>query len=538
MADNISYNESKIDDDTVLVTSAANKQDIESRYDSILSSALDNYNTKKPEMYSVYPADETSSTSITIDYIDQLAVGLNSTISNLRTANSLILRNVVSDSLLGRAYESIVANINTKYRLNYPETYKDKTTDEQWDDVKYLINSFNLDINIESLIRDSISIAYLEGNYPMYLRIKDNGAVIDHYPLAICYPSDYRINGENALEFNIDNLKSKLRKTYTKNRKNKAVYFENIQKEIKANYPSEVVKAYNDGEKLTRLDTKYSGCLKVNAMGRKFGVSPFFRCLKPLIVLSNIETADVAASKSRSKKIIFQKLRKELMGEHYDKKGLAEQALAHESAAQAIKTNFCLYTAPAFVESLEYVTDEANDQESSALLKVYTSKLMTALGIGFVDSEISTVTVANISINQMLRTINSISKQLERVLHKFYQDVLEANGFDPQLAPYIDIADSEEMEASLKKDIASFVYTTLNGSLETAYEYMGLDFNEEKRRRQSENDDGLTEVFYPRATSNTTAGNNIGDTSKSAGRPADSEDTEKQANDKARNDAK
>jgi len=538
LADNISYNESKIDDDTVLVTSAANKQDIESRYDSILSSALDNYNTKKPEMYSVYPADETSSTSITIDYIDQLAVGLNSTISNLRTANSLILRNVVSDSLLGRAYESIVANINTKYRLNYPETYKDKTTDEQWDDVKYLINSFNLDINIESLIRDSISIAYLEGNYPMYLRIKDNGAVIDHYPLAICYPSDYRINGENALEFNIDNLKSKLRKTYTKNRKNKAVYFENIQKEIKANYPSEVVKAYNDGEKLTRLDTKYSGCLKVNAMGRKFGVSPFFRCLKPLIVLSNIETADVAASKSRSKKIIFQKLRKELMGEHYDKKGLAEQALAHESAAQAIKTNFCLYTAPAFVESLEYVTDEANDQESSALLKVYTSKLMTALGIGFVDSEISTVTVANISINQMLRTINSISKQLERVLHKFYQDVLEANGFDPQLAPYIDIADSEEMEASLKKDIASFVYTTLNGSLETAYEYMGLDFNEEKRRRQSENDDGLTEVFYPRATSNTTAGNNIGDTSKSAGRPADSEDTEKQANDKARNDAK
>ena len=533
MADNILYNASMVDDDTVLVTSTANKRDIESRYDSILSAALDNYNTKKPEMYSVYPTDETSSTAITIDYVDQLAVGLNSTISNLRTANSLILRNVISDSLLGRAYESIVANINTKYRLNYPEPYKDKTTDEQWNDVKYLIDSFNSDINIESLIRDSISIAYLEGNYPMYLRIKDNGAVIDYYPLTICYPSDYRVNGENALEFNIDNLKAKLRKTYTKNRKNKAVYFENIQKEIKANYPSEVVKAYNDGEKLVRLDTKYSGCLKVNAMGRKFGVSPFFRCLKPLIVLSNIETADVAASKSRSKKIIFQKLRKELMGTNFDKKALAEQALAHESAAQAIKTNFCLYTAPAFVESLEYVTDKANDQESSALLKVYTSKLMTALGIGFVDSEISTVTVANISINQMLRTINAISQQLERVLHKFYQDVLEANGLDPQLAPYIDIADSEEMETGLKKDIASFVYSTLNGSLETAYEYMGLDFNEEKRRRQSENDDGLTDVFYPRATSNTTAGND-----NTPGRPADSKDVEKQANDKARNDAK
>jgi len=541
----VSYNTSKIDDDTVLVTTAADKKDIESKYTQILESALDNYNAKKPEQYSVFPTDTTSSTSLTVDYVDQLSVGLNSSIDNLRTANALILRNVIEDSLLGRAYESIVSNINTNYRLNYGESYNSKTTEDQWKDIKYLINSFNKDIDIEKLIRDSISIAYLEGNYPLYLRLKDNGAVIDHYPLNIAYPSEYEVNGEAVLEFSIDNLKSRLRKTYQKTRKNKAVYFENIQKEIKSNYPSEVVKAYNDGEKVVRLDNGFSGCLKVNSVGRRFGVSPFFRCLKPLIVLNNIEFADVAASKSRSKKIIFQKLRKELMGEHFDKKGLAEQALAHQSAVTAIKTNFCLYTAPPFVESLEYVTDKSNDQESATLLKAYTSKLMTALGIGFVDSEISTVTVADISINQMLRTINSISEQLEKVLHKFYRAVLTENGFDPELAPEISITDSEEMEASLRKDMASFVYTTLNGSLETAYEYVGLDFEEEKRRRQSENDEGITDVFYPRATSNTTAGpdgsdndSDSGNNKKTVGRPADSKNKEKQAKDKARNKAK
>jgi len=371
----------------------------------------------------------------------------------------------------------------------------------------------------------------------MYLRLKDNGAIIDHYPLNIAYPSDYRVNTERVVEFSIDNLKTRLRKTYQKTRKNKAVYFDTIQNEIKANYPTEVVKAYNDGEKVVRLDTKYSGCLKVNAMGRKFGISPFFRCLKPIIVLNNIESADVTSSKSRSKRIIFQKLRKELMGTDGTRKGLAEQALAHEQAATAVKTNLCLYTAPPFVESLEYITDKTDTKESASLLKVYTSKLMTALGIGFVDSEISTVTVADISIDQMLRTINSISEQLEKIMYKYYRVVLEANKLDPELAPVLKIVDSEALDASLKKDMATFVYSTLNGSLQTAFDYIGLDMEEEKRRREQENTDGIEDIFTPRVTAFTNSGNSDDEEDKTNGRPANSKNKEKQAKDKARNKA-
>ena len=278
-------------------------------------------------------------------------------------------------------------------------------------------------------------------------------------------------------------------------------------------------------------------------MGRRFGVSPFFRCLKPLIVLNNIEAADVATSKSRSKKIIFQKLRKELMGTNGDKKGLAEQALAHESAATALKTNLCLYTAPPFVEDLQFITDKTTGAESATLLKAYTSKLMTALGIGFADSEISTVTVASISIDQMLRTINSITQQLERILYKFYQRVLEANKFDPELAPEIKILNSEVMDFQLKRDMAAFVYNTLNGSLETALDYVGLDIEEEQRRREAENNDGLEEIFTPRINSYTVPAGKATTTTdnetktKKTGRPANSKNKEKQAKDKARQDA-
>ena len=528
------YNATKVDNDTVVVTSIAESDYIEKRTDEILKSALKDLDySKRPEQYSVFPSDETTSQSLTLAQIDNLAQGINSNIENLRIANALILQNATSDSLLGRAYESIVSNIDTRYRLNYTPAHGKEIGDKELEEVKIRIETFNDDVMLEDLAREAISLTWLEGNYPMYRRQKDGRNIVDHYPLNIAYPSEYRINRESVVEFSVDNLKERLKKTYQKDRKKKAVYFDDILKEIEANYPAEVIKAYKDKEKVVRLDVNNSACIKVNSMGRRFGVSPAFKCLRPLIVLNNIEAADVAASKSRSKKIIFQKLRKELMGEKFDKRGLAEQQLAHESAVSAIRTNFALYTAPPFVENLEYITDKSTDRESAELLKAYTSKLMTSLGIGFVDSETSTVTVASISIDQMLRTINSISEQFERVIYKFYRAVLEENNIDPDFAPRIQICDSQEMEASMRKDIASFVYTTLNGSLETAYDYIGLDFNEEKRRRQNENDDGITDIFFPRKTSNT-VGN---DDNHGAGRPSDSDDKEKQAKDKERNKA-
>ncbi|MEG1563305.1 MAG: hypothetical protein RR365_06215 [Bacteroides sp.] len=527
------YEATKVDENSVLVTSVADTEYIERHTNEILRAALDRYSDKKkPDQYSVFPSDATSNNNMTLDKIDELSVGINSNLQNLRIANAFILQSVASDSLLGRAYEAITSNIDTNYRLNYVPLHGKEMNSSQLEEVKDIIDTFNDDVILDELVREAISTTWLEGNYVMTRRESNGRNIIDHYPLNIAYPSEYRINRESVIEFSIDELKTRLKKTYQKDKKKKALYFEDMLKEIEANYPKEVSKAYKDGEKLVKLDMKNSACLKINSMGRRFGLSPAFKCLRPLIVIKNIETADVAASKTRSKKIIFQKLRVELMGEKGNQKGLAEQETAHSSAVNALKTNFVLYTAPPFVESLEYVTDKSTEGESADLLKAYTSKFMTALGIGFIDSETSTVTVASISIDQLLRTINAISEQFEKAMYRFYRTILEENNLDPDFAPKLKVCDSQEMEVSLRKDIASFIYTMLNGSLETAYDYIGLDFEEEKRRRQKENDESVEEIFFPRNTAYTSNGADEG----KPGRPSSSGDIEKQKADKKRNE--
>ena len=510
----VEYAASKIDDDTTLITSA---EDIEAKSAQIIAAALNDYPTNGQS--SVHLTDNTSSQTLTIDYIDTLANGLNSSLDNVLTANALILQRILSDGLFGGAYEAVVSNINTNYKLIWGGHGDDEDFDEEsLQPVKQAIAQFNEMVDLRSIIRPAIAGTYAEGSYPMYLRLGKNvKPVIDHYPLTVCYPSDYRYQGKYVLEFNVNNLKSRLQKTYKKNKKRKAIYFEDVKKEIQANYPGEVYKAYTDGEQYVRLDPRYTGCVKYNDMGRKFGVSPLFKCLKPLIVLENIETADVSDSKARSKKIIHQLLRKELMGPDGTRKGLGEVAHAHQQAAQALKTSFCLYTSAPWVESLSYVQAKTNNEDSINQQKLYTQKLLAALGIGFTDLGAS-VGAGNISIQQLLKKINAISEDLEDVIYHFYQTYLEDNGLDPRLAPKIRIIDAEELEFSLRKELASFLYSTLNLSMSTALDVLGFDAEEERAKRQRENDDGYDGVFYARKEDASAEANPVG---RPAGKTAD-----------------
>lgn len=482
----------------------------------------------KSKMYSVHPNDEAGAAEITLEQIDTLADGINSNLNNLLEANKIILRSVVADNILGRAHECIISNVNTEYDLVFNTDVEDEDYDEEKaKTATKIIKKFNEIIDLNSLIRDAVDLAWLEGNYVLCLRTNDDGgAIVDHYPLSIAYPSDYKINGNPVIEFDVNILKDRLSKTYKRTKKRKAIYFENIKKEIQENFPPAVYDAFTANEQYARLDANYTGCIKVGNNGRKFGVSPFFRCLKPLVVLSNIEAADVSSSKTRSKKIIFQKLRKELMGSEGLKKGFAEQAHAHQQAAQALKTNFCLYTAPAYVESLEYVTDNTPTCDPDTV-NLYNSKLLTSLGIGFSDNNISNFTVAKISVEQMLRTINSITEQLEAVLERFYKTILNENGIEPKYAPKLNIIDSEQLDYSLRKEMATFIYGTLNCSLETTLKMVGIDIEDEKKKRQKENDNNIDKIFYARQTAYTTSGE--------SGRPPTSEDEAKQEQDKEYN---
>ena len=534
----VTYQGSLLPDGQILVTSPEPKEKIDfaSLEEKILQAAIEKYSSDdKTRTYSVITSEKHANTALTIERINELAININSELSKLNAANAYILQATLTDAYMGRAYECIYANVNSLIKYSYPELTSED--DEQvFEEVKDSIAAFNKCINIDKFVRDVVAGTVLEGNYNTYLRFTKNGSevmsvAIDHYPLSLCHQSDYYINGENLLEFDIQELRSRLQKMYPKSRKQKkAVYFENLDNEIKANYPDEVWQAYKDNEMITRLDPTKTYCVKINHMGKKFGVSPFFKALKPLVILRNIENADVADSKARSKKIIFQKLRKELLGSNGERKGFAETEYAHDAAASALQMNFCLYTAPPFVEDLSYVIDNSTNDNTSNTVKIYTSRLLTALGISFADSELSSFSAANISVDQLMRTINSISEQVEQMLHKYYEIYLEEIGLPRELAPEVKIVDSEMMDWGLRKDFAKFAYDTLNISRDTAFKLVGLDVEDEKTKRQAENVSDYDAVFTPRQNAYNSNATEVQESIK--GRKPSSEDLAKQQFDK------
>ena len=522
----VNFSATKVDDDTTVVTGFMTAEQIRENEAKILSAAMNKYEASK--QYSVHTSDSTNSNALTIDYIDELANGIHTNLKNLIAANQLLVKYVDEDGSMGYAYSVIRANTPTNYTMVYDNTLLTEENEDKIAEIKSLVNNFNKNVKIERLIRESISTAYLEGNVPIVLRITKNGYAVDFLPLDIAYPSGYKFNGDPILEFDVNALKTKLQKTYKKTRKNKAIYFENIAKEIEANFSKEVFDAYKANEQYTRIDANYGDCITVNSLGRKFGISPLFRALRPLVVLNNIEAADVSDSKARSKKIIFQKLRKELLGQNGEKKGFAEQQLAHEALTQALKTNLCAYTAPAFVESLEFVSSKANNDDASKQLGQYMTKYLQALGIDFIDTEVGNYAGVNVSITQIIRQINCIKSDVERVLNKFYATLLTSAGFDPNLAPTIEIEVADSMELSMRIELAKFVYGTLNASRETSFKLAGLNLNDEKIKRESELEAGLDDIFTPRKTAYTT-GN---EEDNSSGRPTSNDDKDKQDFDK------
>lgn len=534
----VTYKGSLLPDGQILVTSPEPKEKIDfaSLEEEILQAAIEKYSSdNKTRTYSVITSEKYANTALTLERINELAININSELSKLNAANAYILQATLTDAYMGRAYECIYSNVNSLIKYSYPELTAEDDT-QVFEEVKNSIAAFNNCINIDKFVRDVVAGTVLEGNYNTYLRFTKNGSevmsvAIDHYPLPLCHQSDYYINGENLLEFDIQELRSRLQKMYPKSRKQKkAIYFENLDNEIKANYPDEVWQAYKDNETITRLDPTKTYCVKINHMGKKFGVSPFFKALKPLVILRNIENADVADSKARSKKIIFQKLRKELLGNNGERKGFAETEYAHDAAVNALQMNFCLYTAPPFVEDLSYVIDNSTNDNTANTVKIYTSRLLTALGISFADSELSSFSAANISVDQLMRTINSISEQVEQMLHKYYEIYLEEIGLPRELAPEVKIIDSEMMDWGLRKDFAKFAYDTLNISRDTAFKLVGLDVEDEKTKRQAENVANYDAVFTPRQNA---YNSNAAEAQENAtGRKPSSEDLAKQQFDK------
>jgi len=526
-------NHSVAADGTEVITSTMSIDEMVSELEKADYEFLTSYRTKSnKQLWSVFANEDTkTANTLTLAEVDNLAQGIHADKDKLLNANRIILKYVDSDGAMGYAYSVLRANIPVKYKLTFGALTEDEDEKSKIDEVSQIIADFNDTIKIETFIRDVVMKAYLEGNAPVSMRMDGDAVVVDLYPLNLAYPSEYLINGDRVIEFDVDKLKTALSKEYKKTRTKKAVYFEKVADEIKADYPKVVYDAYMDGTKYVRLSVDTADCVTVNSMSKRFGVSPFFRSLKPLVVLNNIEEADVADSKARAKKIIFQKLRKELMGENFNKRGIIEADYVHGELTNALKTSLCAYTAPPYVESLEFVTSKATNEDAAKQLSQYRSMYLQSLGIYFLDTEASNYAGVNVSVTQIIRNVNAIVDDTERVINKLYRTYLKYRGIDIKYAPEIVIDDAETMEPNLRLELAKFAYGTLNASRETSFGLVGLDLQDEISKRRLENKNGLDEVFKPRATSYNTDPTEENE----GGAPQSNEDKDKQQYDRDRN---
>ena len=520
---------SKTSDGTEVVTSA------DAITDKWLVNAVAGYDATN-QKYSAYLKDGTSSSDkLTPEYIDELAENTQSDLKKVQIINSIVRKEINKDGIIGKTVECVTANINTETKVSYDNEITGRNKTKQLQQVKDFIGTFNKTINTKRLIRNSIPTTFVEGNYICYLRHEDNKYKVDYYPLGVCEISDYDVNGDPVVLFNIKELRTRLQKIYRKNKKNKALFFKNMEDEVKANYPQEVYDAFVAKEDYAKLDVKYTGVIRINNLNRKYGLTPIFRAFKDMLMLDTFDNADRVNSKAKAKKIIRQKLRKEVMGTELNKKGFEDMAYAHDNFMAAFKQSTVVVTTPPTVESITYVEPKI---ELTAIDTVnnYRSRVLAALGIGFLmDSGSQSVSTADISVTQLLRTINMISEQLEDILQKWYKQILIDNHLPVEYCPTIKVIDSEALDFEMRKDLASTLYTIFNGSMSTSLELLGIDVNDEKEKRIKENDENYEEIFKCRQTAYTSSGRGeITETNNKGGRPADSKNKAKQSYDKTR----
>lgn len=496
-----------------------------------MAEAMQKYDPSNRQ-YSTYLNDMSLRTFINQEVLDNLARNPQDDLNKIKQINSIIKYYINSDDIIGKVSDVIETNVNTEYRLSYNDFSSQRNKGKTLDKVKTLIGNFNESICIENIIRSSIPTTYTEGTVIMYLRHENGDYKIDFYPLGVAFISNYSIGVDPCVLIDINELVSRLSKNYPKTKKKSALFFEDIDQEIKANYPIEIYDAYKNREQYAKLDIKYSYVMRTGNMNGKYGLSPIFRALSDVIMLNTFRDADETTSKSRSKKIIGQFLNKEMAGSEYSKDCFDLAAWCHENFMAGWKQKTVVVTAPPAVRDIKYIESKTELTDVKVVTE-YRSKVYNTLGIGFLIEGTSSVSTANISVSQLLKTINKISQQLEIGLKKFYKQILVDNGYDLEYCPKINIIDSEQLEMSIKKDLATTLYTTFNTSLQTSLELLGIDMNDEIARRKEENDAGYDKIFTARQTAYNTSGTPA--SNSKGGNPRDSSNTDKEAYDEEYN---
>lgn len=506
---------SKTDDGTIITTSA------ETFTQRQLSIALSVYDPKN-ENYSVYLNEGISpSKFLSVEEIDDLLTNTQNDLNKVLKINAYNRKLINKNDIVGKTVESIDTNINTEIKLRYGRAEEGRNKKKLLTSCKNLIKDANESMRTNQLTRNAITTSYIEGNWIAYLRHENkNNYTVDVYPLGVCIITETMRNGEPIVWFDVNELRKRLQKVYRKNKKKKPLMFANMEEEIKNSYPSEVYKAFKNKEDYAVLDPKYTGVIRINNLNRKYGVSPITRAYADLNMLDTFADTDRINSRAKSKKIIHQKMRKEVMGQDYNKDFFPELSYAHKNFMDSWKQSTVVVTSPPTVESISYV-EPSVEMTSKDTYNIYRSKVLATLGIQFLmDSGSQSVSTASISITQLMRTINAISGQYQDILKKWYRQIILDNGYPVDYTPDVEVIDSEMLENDVKISLASLLYNTLNASLETCYDMVGLDIVDEAEKRIAEKDKGYDKIFSPRLTAYTNSKDKQ-NTDNKGGRPED-----------------
>lgn len=475
----------------------ARKVSIDEENRRLLEQAMQDYAASRTRS-SVFFEESGTYNSPTMDELARLAECPQDDLAKTMRINSILAKYSNLDDVLGIILESLRVNVNTDYRLNYPAVEgrnKAKTLEK----VKAVIDRFNGEIRLAQQIREKIPRAYAEGTVILYLRKSDDGWVIDTYPLGIASISPYSMGGEPIVLVDIGELKNRLSKAAFKTRKGKNLFFESVMEEIRENFPEEVYDAFESKDNYAKLDERNTGVIRIGNNGRKYGLSPMFKSLGASLILETFRNSDMLNAKARSKKVVYQLLNPELLGKNGERNPLVQQQYAHSELLAAYRSGgSVIYTPPAYVKSVD-ILEPSGEMINKDTVVFYQRKQMTALGIGFLIVESGTsITSAGVSLTQLMRNINAIAESLEDMMHKFYRRVLEAEGLPVEYAPTLKIADAESLEQDLRLKLATFLYSSVNGSLKTTMEILNVDYDEEVARRMAENEAGIDKAFYAR----------------------------------------
>lgn len=516
--------------DTTIATGTEADFSVAEREQQLMANALKYYDPSNKQ-YSEYLKQYGSSNELTLDRIDDYGRTAQTDIGTAKAIIALVREQINVDDLIGMVYQSIEANVNPRYRVSFAPPGALKKQKKTVTRAEEIINDFNTQVNLGEFIKNAICDAYSDGTLIYVLRNDGPNWVINNYPLGIAEISSFSVNGKPIVLVNMDELKSALDKTILKTRKGKALFFNSTAEQIKENYPKEVYEAFKNGEKYAKLDVDYTGVVRVNNRGCRYGVSPVFRAMKPSLMLNNYQKADAVNAKARGKKIIHQIMREKLLGNDGTRKALDDMAFAHGELMKAWKNPTVVYTSAPGVEAIKYVEPEAED---TAVEKVnlYRNRVLSSLGVSFLTNDkTQTSAIAKLSLGQLMRTINMIARAVARMIEGFYITVLRDNGIGMEYAPSFEIDESELLDIEMRMELAKLLYSTFCCSRGTSMGVLGIDIEDETRRRRAENDIDLDDVFTPYGTAYTKSAND-----NKGGRPADtdSSDPDKQLDDQER----